>query len=41
MIIELLRKALLNSYTVEVNEDKVRKREGWEFWLLPKQVCYI
>ncbi|CAG8719923.1 6077_t:CDS:2, partial [Dentiscutata erythropus] len=33
---DLVREALLNSYIVEVNEDKVRKREGWESWLLPK-----
>ncbi|CAG8664821.1 4744_t:CDS:10 [Funneliformis caledonium] len=32
-----VREALLMSYIVEVNGDKVRKREGWEFWLLPKQ----
>ncbi|CAG8691683.1 12670_t:CDS:10, partial [Racocetra persica] len=36
MDIELVREALLNSYIVEVNDDKVRKREGWESWLLPK-----
>src|SRR6266542_2544983 len=31
------------SHIVEVNGDNVRKREGWDFWLLPKQVsnyCY-
>ncbi|CAI2164549.1 3344_t:CDS:10 [Funneliformis geosporum] len=36
-----VREALLMSYIVEVNGDKVRKREGWEFWLLPKQVSVI
>ncbi|CAG8657058.1 2182_t:CDS:10 [Cetraspora pellucida] len=36
MDMELVREALLNSYIVEVNDDKVRKREGWESWLLPK-----
>ncbi|RIA82146.1 hypothetical protein C1645_835849 [Glomus cerebriforme] len=34
---KLVREALLMSYIVEVIGDKVRKREGWEFWLLPKQ----
>ncbi|CAG8588698.1 9679_t:CDS:10 [Acaulospora morrowiae] len=34
---ELIREALLNSYNVEVNGDRVRKREGWQFWVLPKQ----
>ncbi|CAG8559930.1 7485_t:CDS:10 [Diversispora eburnea] len=38
MDLDLVREALLNSYIVEVNEDKVRKREGWDFWLLPKHV---
>ncbi|CAB4480320.1 hypothetical protein RhiirA5_487387 [Rhizophagus irregularis] len=34
---KLVREALLISYTVEVNGDKVRKRDGWKIWLLPKQ----
>ncbi|CAG8454985.1 3952_t:CDS:2 [Scutellospora calospora] len=37
MDLDLVREALLNSRIVEINEDKVRKREGWESWLLPKQ----
>ncbi|KAF0497666.1 La-related protein 1 [Gigaspora margarita] len=36
MDMDLVREALLSSYIVEVNEDKVRKRDGWESWLLPK-----
>jgi len=35
---KLVREALLmNNYNFEVKDDKVRKRDGWEFWLLPKQ----
>ncbi|CAG8460426.1 1243_t:CDS:2 [Paraglomus occultum] len=34
----LVREALLYSHILEVNGDKVRKREGWDFWLLSKQV---
>ncbi|CAG8452566.1 12482_t:CDS:10, partial [Acaulospora colombiana] len=37
MDFDLIREALLNSYIVEVKDDKVRKREGWESWLLPRQ----
>nr|CAG8591195.1 3493_t:CDS:10 [Entrophospora candida] len=35
---EIIREALLNSHIVEVKGDKVRKRDEWGFWLLPKQV---
>ncbi|CAG8463382.1 6645_t:CDS:2, partial [Paraglomus brasilianum] len=34
----LVREALLYSHILEVNGDKVRKREGWDFWLLSKQI---
>ncbi|CAJ0904126.1 5949_t:CDS:2, partial [Entrophospora sp. SA101] len=34
---EIIREALLNSHIVEVKGDKVRKRDEWGFWLLPKQ----
>ncbi|RUO96691.1 hypothetical protein BC936DRAFT_141611 [Jimgerdemannia flammicorona] len=32
----MIRDALLASQVVEVTDNKVRKREGWDFWLLPK-----
>ncbi|CAG8433466.1 5299_t:CDS:10 [Ambispora gerdemannii] len=34
---KLVREALLNSYVIEVSNDKARKRDGWEMWLLPNQ----
>lgn len=36
MDVNLIREALLISQVLEVIDTKVRKREGWEFWLLPK-----
>ncbi|KAI9267467.1 hypothetical protein BY458DRAFT_475957 [Sporodiniella umbellata] len=33
--LELIREALDNSKIVERNGDKLRKREGWETWILP------
>jgi la-related protein 1 len=33
--LELIREALDNSQLLEVKGDKLRKREGWETWLMP------
>ncbi|KAI8068562.1 hypothetical protein BC940DRAFT_298486 [Gongronella butleri] len=33
----IIADALKSSQVVEVADNKVRKREGWEMWLLPKQ----
>jgi la-related protein 1 len=34
----LIREALENSQKIEVKADKLRKREGWEMWLMPSVV---
>src|SRR5271169_2524374 len=34
--VNLIREALLPSQQLEVNGFKVRKREGWNLWLLPQ-----
>ncbi|KAI9250354.1 hypothetical protein EDC94DRAFT_315663 [Helicostylum pulchrum] len=36
--IKLIREALDNSQILEVKGDKLRKREGWETWLMPSVI---
>ncbi|KAI8052590.1 uncharacterized protein B0P05DRAFT_591761 [Gilbertella persicaria] len=36
--INLIREALENSQLLELKHDKIRKREGWEPWLMPSVV---
>ncbi|KAI8371165.1 hypothetical protein EDC96DRAFT_501691 [Choanephora cucurbitarum] len=36
--INLVREALDNSQILELKNDKIRKREGWETWLMPSVV---
>ncbi|KAI7867231.1 hypothetical protein BDF14DRAFT_1804151 [Spinellus fusiger] len=36
--LDLIREALKGSQVLEVNNDKLRKKEGWETWVLPPVV---
>ncbi|KAI9470058.1 MAG: hypothetical protein EXX96DRAFT_588641 [Benjaminiella poitrasii] len=36
--LDLIREALDNSQIIEIKGDKLRKREGWETWLMPSVI---
>ncbi|ORX43319.1 hypothetical protein DM01DRAFT_1313057 [Hesseltinella vesiculosa] len=35
--LNLIRNALTSSEVIEITDNMIRKREGWDLWLLPKQ----